>query len=92
MCVHSSQHKFFQNRDDSSDSKSNLAWRKTDLAFGKSLKLTMMSFFYRLLNQDVKDGATEYENHVHEMPFCTVYPFWQQHVRRVGAWSDSHVK
>lgn len=45
VCVYSSQHNFFQNRDDSSDSKSNLASRKTDLAFGKSLKFMMMSFF-----------------------------------------------
>lgn len=78
VCLFITAH-IFQNRDDSPDSKSNLASCKTDPAFGKSLTFKLTSFFtfffYRLLNEDVKDEATE--NRVHEMPFCAVDPFWQ---------------
>lgn len=32
----------------------------------------------------MEGGGVDMSIHVHEMPFCTVYPFWQRRERRVS--------
>lgn len=54
---------------------------KSNLASCKKI-FKVMSLLNRLLNRDVRDWASRYENHVHEMSFCTLYPFWQERKRR----------
>lgn len=58
----------------------------------KKFTSKVMSLLNRLLNHDVRDWASRHKNHMHEMSFCALYPFWQERKRRARARSDSHVK